>query len=131
MPIEAVERETETRFKALFEDVEGIPVDYGQPGFKRPSTAWCRFSLLGGLDVSVEIDGTSYDTSGIISIQIFTPESEPRRLSAQIYDKVAAVFRDQFFNGVHTLSPSRTVVGLDDGWWQVNCATEWEITEIN
>ena len=131
MSIEVVEAETEQRFRALFETPESIPVDYGQPNFQKPSTPWCRHNVLGGIDVSVEIDATSYETSGIISVQIFTPESAPKRLSAQIYDKVAAVYRDAFFNDVHTLSPSRTVVGLSGGWWQVNCAIEWEILRIN
>ncbi len=127
MSIEAVELACESRFRDLFETPESVPVDYGQAGFLRPSTQWVRFAILGGSDASIEIDATSYQTTGLISVQCFSPENATKRDAARLYDKVASVFRDAFFGDVHTFSPVRTVLGITGGWYQTNCTTEFEI----
>lgn len=128
MSLESVEQALEQRTQAEFETTQQIPTDYGQDGFNAPDNApWIRQTILGGLDVTEEIDGSGFETSGTLEIQIFTKN---RRENARLYDLLAAVYRNQFFSNIHTLDPLRIVVGLRDGWWQTNLSVEWEITTI-
>lgn len=127
MSLETVERESETRLKTLFEDVQSIPVDYGQDSEFAKGESWVRHTVLGGLDITAEIDASSYETSGSIELQVFTKN---KRENARIYDLLAAVYRNASFGGVVTLDPLRIFVGYRDGWWQSNLNVDWETTEV-
>lgn len=130
MSLELVERESEQHLQAEF---AMVPIDLGQPGFIRPKgQAWIRHTVLSGLDTSVEVTADSYETTGLISVQIFTPIDAPegRRQNARLYDEVAAVYRDAEFGGVRTYQPSRTVQGESDGWWQSNLTVNFETLTI-
>ncbi len=129
MPLETVERAGEERTRVEFETPFGIPVDYGQPNFEAPDVApWVRLTVLGGLDVTIEIDARTRETSGSYEFQIFT---KVKRDNARIYDQLADVFRNQEFDGIRTYDPQRIVAGLNNGWWQSNMTVEWEITSDN
>ena len=129
MSIETAERAGEERTRAEFETPRGIPVDFGQPKFNQPEVApWVRMTVLGGLDITLEIDARTRETSGSYEFQIFT---KVKRDNARIYDQLAAVFRNQEFSGVRTYDPQRIVAGLTNGWWQSNLTVEWEITSDN
>lgn len=123
MSLETVERELETWIRSSFETAYGVPVDYGQDGFQK-SDKWVRATILGGLEVGLEISGSSFETSGALECQVFTRK---RRDNARIYDQLADALRQKQINGVLTLDPQRIVVGARDGWWQTNLSVEWEI----
>lgn len=121
MSLEGVEREFETYLLAQ----ASVPVDVGQDGFDTTEhDEWLRGTVLGGIDITLEVTGESYETTGTFEVQIFTKN---KRRNAALYDELAAAFRNQNLNGVRTLDPNRIVAGKSNGYWQTNLSVQWEI----
>lgn len=93
MSTEAARAAIAARFQAGWTGPGALPVEYENLHFKPPEGApWCRFSIQWGERDSVAVGGTRKRQVGILSLQIFMPETGGTKAATVATDKLAEIF---------------------------------------
>jgi len=115
-------RAVETRFSGAY---SSTPVKYENAIFDQPNnSSWVALTLLsgGGINASIGTTRPVKRFSGIIQIDIYTPEQGGTKAARDLGDLVAAVFDNvQFSVGssgtITTRVPSLSTMGVQNGWY--------------
>jgi len=116
-----------TRFKTLVADVhKTIPVQYDNTELdtktRDKAAAFITWSIRPGERYRVDLGNPTsrYRTPGIAIASIFVKAGSGTSVSSAIQDTVMNAFLSTTASGVVYQTPTPTVVGESDGFWQVN-----------
>lgn len=118
-----------TEFEAIarmFNDGWGeTPIAWENMDFTPPSppAAYVQFSVLNGdaNQATIGAPGSNiFRHVGMVSINVFTPESTGKAESLRLADMAAAIFRGRTDDGLRFKAPKATPLGVQDHYFQVN-----------
>lgn len=116
------EKDVQTRFSNNWTATRWT-VD-GQHGFKPPTNAaWVRLSIVDSDSAQVSMgNNPRFRHFGTIVAQVYVPEGDGSRAARSHADTIAGIFRNKYFGTpvINTKAPSLTVIGENEGWYQVN-----------
>lgn len=98
------------------------PVAYANDAFDTENVAeWARFTDNNSTGSRASLGNNPlYRYRGIVTVQLFVkPNIGPARVQ-QLTDFVTSIFRDQRISGTQFYVPRPEVIGMRDGWYQVN-----------
>ena len=107
--------------KRFAEHYQRTPVAWPNAAFTPPDDEpWVRLTIKGGDGRQVATTGRRIRRSGVVIVQVFTPEGEGDAPARSIADEVAAIFEAMTLDGVRFKAASNEVVGAHEGWFQIN-----------
>lgn len=118
-------KDIQGHFAALFSGVPSDRIAWDGVAFQVPADRrpWVRFSLQNGSSLYADIGrDRRARRSGIVFVQVFTPDDSTTADAADLVDRAVAVFETRLLAGVTFESPRVSEVGPSDGWFQVNVA---------
>ena len=105
----------------------GIPISYPNVAFVPvQGQSWIRLVVLYTTTSQADLaDVKKWRTLGIASVNIFTPISIGTKLPNQLTDDIFDMFVGINLNGIQFRAPTPTVIGPNEGMYQVNVRTEF------
>lgn len=101
---------------------------------EKPDETYVRFYIVDGQSVQQSIgdpDGKNrYRATGLVIVQVSTPGNQGDGEAQELADQAAAIFRNQKFDGVWTLTPSFITVGPVADRYQINVSIPWQQDEL-
>jgi len=131
MSYSAQRQAIESRFQALF---TGLPI--GQVVFANVAytpvqgTPYVRLTIKSGDSERLTIGAREHRNVGLIIAQVFTPIGTGSNGGLVFADEIAAIYRDQEFDGVLCRSPYITEVGPTTDWFQINVSIPFKRDEV-
>jgi hypothetical protein len=131
-------RAIEARFSANYSSTQ---IKFDNLEFSPPANAsWVALSILNGDPITASIGTTGNSSrltrfSGIVQIDIYTPEGSGTKSSRDLADVISAIFNQvQFSAGlsgtIQCRVPSYTELGIDDGWFHAVMSVAYERTKF-
>lgn len=113
-----------------------LPCKMPNAKFNRPANAaWCAFNILFGASIPISIGHTGQRDErhlAMVEVQVFVPEGTGTKGLKEHLDAVANIFRFKTISNsdvqVDFRTPTETVVGDFEGWYQTNISIETQIT---
>lgn len=130
---EALFNAIRTRFKIEVEDYVNVPIQYDNVALTPPQNSpWMRFSIVPGdsFQKTLGDQNRRFRTVGTAIAQVFIPLAMGDRAGLEIADAVRDAFRAVSVDGVVFQTPSITVLGRDEGHWQINVSCPWYADDI-
>lgn len=88
------------------------------------SGGWIELTVLGNTGLTRGMAGNgsniSVQDTGLIAINIYTPEGSGTATGRGYADTLAALFEHKLFSGVTTYTATLTARGVVNGWHQLN-----------
>jgi hypothetical protein len=117
-------------FDALRQSIESrmadnwseTPVAYGNVPYNPTNASWVRLTVTTGLGDTLGMQGSTIyvrDT-GVVSLQVFTKEGQGTKAGMALVDTFLPIFEHARFGGILTYTGSVSVVGVQQGWHQIN-----------
>lgn len=107
------------------------PIRYGNDPRPAPTTGeWVSLHVI-PIDATRSTLGIrNHRYNGIININIFVAKGTGTNRCRALADTASAIFRDIEFNNIVCRSPNITVVGDNDGFYQINVSVPYWKDEI-
>lgn len=106
-----------------FDNVPNGPTLQAAIDGKQP---WVRLTLVPGDTMTVAIgDGPKARHSGLIMLQVFTPERTGSTQAMQLADSLAQHIQYWQQGGLETQAASLARVGSQNGWFQINISAPY------
>lgn len=121
------------RFDAQW--ANATPVAWPNTVFVEPTDeAYVRFYILDDASYQRSIgdpDGKNrYRATGLVVVQVSIPGNQGDAEAIALADEAAAIFRNQKFGGVWTLTPSFNTVGQVNDRYQINVTIPYQQDEV-
>ena len=101
------------------------------PPLESTGVPWVRFAVIETGDTTeyVTTGGGPVIPGGLVVVQVFAPSGEGDGDASALADQIAALFRGYSSGGLFCGKIRRSVVGTNDGWYQINISAPWLYTE--
>ena len=99
------------------------PIAWENRDFTPPTSGgWVELTVLGNTGQTRGINGDvgAVRDSGLIAINIYTPEGSGTATGRGYADTLAALFEHERFSGITTYAATLTTRGVVNGWHQLN-----------
>lgn len=121
----------ESRFSTLFAGLPSAHVVFDNISYTPvQGTPYVRLSIKSGDSERITIGAREHRNVGLIIAQVFTPFGAGSNAGLVLADEIAAIYRDQEFDGVLCRSASISVVGPTTDWFQINVSIPFKRDEV-
>lgn len=119
MSFEALRESVETR---MADNWSSTPIAYGNVDYSPTSADWVRITVAPGIGETQGIRGATPRVRdfGVVSLQVFTAEGKGTKAGMTLVDSFLSLFEHARFDGILTYTGSVSVVGVREGWHQIN-----------
>lgn len=116
-----------TQFKTVFAAAQpSVPITYDEVAYTPPSSgSWVRIVVDFPAQMRAALSVRKWRTTGLITVQIFTPQGLGAHASRHIADDVTTALRGINTSGIRTRAPNLVRVGVDGDWFQQNAQIEF------
>jgi len=105
-------------------DIDGVPKGAALQAAISANETWCRLTINHGASITAGIGSAPcVRRTGIIDIQVFTPEHSGSRPAAVIADSLAEHWEYYLDGDLETQAVSVQRVGPTDGWYMYLAST--------
>lgn len=108
-------------------------ISFDNVPFNKPEndTEWVYFRIFENPSQRITLSRRSvHRATGLIAVQIYVAKNTGTQLARSYADTIAAIFRDQQFNGVTCQEASVTNVGDFENWYQVNVTIPYYVDAV-
>jgi len=99
-----------------------MPIAYENRDFTPPTSGgWIELTVIGNTGQTLGIgSAVMVRDTGLISINVYTPEGSGTATGRGYADTLAALFEHERFSGITTYAATLTTRGVVNGWHQLN-----------